>query len=639
MWEQDALEMKALGLTYVRIGEFAWSRFEPRDGVYDLAWFDQAIDTLSSVGLKIVIGTPTATPPKWLIDKYPEILPVDPETGQTRGFGSRRHYDFSSEIYEREALRITEKLAERYGGHKGVTGWQTDNELSCHDTTLSVSKAAKAGFQKWCKGLYGDVSALNKAWGNIFWSMEYKDFHEIDVPFGAVTEVNPAHMLAFYRYSSDQVIDFHRKIAAVIRKHSPGRWITHNFIPKEDMDVDTFELGRDIDFASYDNYPLGRTCLMFEQGEPDIAKKYLRSGHPDLSTFYHDTSRSFAAGDFWVMEQQPGPVNWAPSNARPEKGMVRLWSMEAFAHGAACVSYFRWRQAPFAQEQMHAGLKRPDNEKAAAWAEVEQVRRDINAIGLSDIRKEKAKVAIVTDVQGLWVSKIQSQATDYNCTRVEFEYYSALRQLGLDVDFVSKDTPFEGYELIVAPCLPILDEGFVKRARQSEANFVFGPMAGAKTPDFTIPENLAPGFLQDLIPIRVTSVETLSTKHPRRFAYKGSRYEAKVWCEEIEADGVAILARFGTDEPAVVRSEKYIYIATLADNAFLKDFFEDVCADLNIETVRLPEDIRISRRGGFVFAFNYSDQEKMVPAKGGSTFLIGAAALPPREIAVWREGK
>ncbi|PTT71420.1 beta-galactosidase, partial [Pseudomonas sp. HMWF010] len=137
LWREDARKMKALGLTYVRIGEFAWSRFEPDPGVYDFAWFDEIVAILNEAGLKVVIGTPTATPPKWLIDRHPDILPVDPLTGRVRGFGSRRHYDFSSQTYLRECERIVLALAERYGRHPGVAGWQTDNELSCHDTTLS----------------------------------------------------------------------------------------------------------------------------------------------------------------------------------------------------------------------------------------------------------------------------------------------------------------------------------------------------------------------------------------------------------------------------------------------------------------------------------------------------------------------
>ena len=58
--------------------------------------------------------------------------------------------------------------------------------------------------------------------------------------------------------------------------------------------------------------------------------------------------------------------------------MVRLWSWEAFAHGAEAVCYFRWRQALFAQEQMHAAFLRPDSADAPALAEAKQVAKEIS---------------------------------------------------------------------------------------------------------------------------------------------------------------------------------------------------------------------------------------------------------------------
>ena len=50
-WANDARRMREIGLTRVRIGEFAWSRIEPESGRFDWAWLDQAIETLMPQGL------------------------------------------------------------------------------------------------------------------------------------------------------------------------------------------------------------------------------------------------------------------------------------------------------------------------------------------------------------------------------------------------------------------------------------------------------------------------------------------------------------------------------------------------------------------------------------------------------------
>jgi beta-galactosidase len=160
VWAEDASRMRDMGITFVRMAEFAWSRIEPEPGRFEWAWLDRAVETLHAQGLKIVMCTPTATPPKWLVDAQPDILPVGAD-GQVRGFGSRRHYCFSSPGYRVQSQRITHALGERYGQHPAVVAWQTDNEYGCHDTVLSYSAAAKAGFRRWLAQRYTHLSLIH----------------------------------------------------------------------------------------------------------------------------------------------------------------------------------------------------------------------------------------------------------------------------------------------------------------------------------------------------------------------------------------------------------------------------------------------------------------------------------------------
>jgi beta-galactosidase len=626
--------MAELGLTYIRIGEFAWSRMEPRDGELRFEWLDRAVDVLADAGLKVVMGTPTATPPKWLVDKFPEILPVDPDTGRTRGFGSRRHYDFSSDVYVDEAMRITEVMARRYGEHDAVVGWQTDNELCCHFTTLSASNVARTAFQHWCTEQYKTIDALNAAWGNVFWSMEYQDFSAIELPVGAVTETNPAHRLAYRRFSSAKVVDFHDRMAEVIRTHAPGKFITHNFMPMAYTGVDNYSLAAPLDFASHDSYPLGRADLKFKNNSAEELRKYMRTGHPDSSAYSHDLTRGFSKDAFWVMEQQPGPVNWADNNPRPSPGMVRLWTLEAFAHGAGCVSYFRWRQAPFAQEQMHAGLLRQDSSKAAAWPEVEQAIADASMLGLQDETRQTARVAMVTSAESVWVSAIERQSESYDYENIEFDYYHALRSIGVSVDFVNPDADFSSYALVIAPGLPIIDDTFVEKCEQSGASFVFGPRTGAKTNEFSFPGNLPPGPLQRIAPLRVLSVETLRPDCVEGLSWNGKQYDSQIWREELDAPGAEVLAKYDDGSPAVVRFGKVVYIGTLTNTAFLQDFFRHQCNDRGIATYDFGPDVRVMQRGNLMFAFNYSGQQQELPIDEKAEILLGSRLIEPHDVTV-----
>ena len=633
-WARDAARMTALGLRYVRIGEFAWSRLEPDPGRYDFDWLDRAIVTLGKAGLQVVLCTPTATPPKWLVDAHPDIMPVDPSSGRVRGFGSRRHSDFSSETWLDAALRITRVLAERYGDNPHVVGWQTDNELCCHDTALSASPAARDGFRRWLAERYGHIGALNAAWGNVFWSMEYRSFGEIELPVGAVTETSPAHRLAWRRYASDMVVRFHDATCAILREHAPGRFITHNFIPMDETGVDNHALAAPLDFASYDNYPLGRADLALAHAPAADFAPYMRTGHPDMQAVLFDQTRGLTGRPFWVMEQQPGPVNWARHNPRPAPGMVRLWSWEAFAHGAAVVSFFRWRQAPFAQEQMHAGLLRPDSSEAEAWPEIALLAAELGQIALPE--PTPAPVAIIIDIEAQYLSDIEAQGRGYDYTAIVHGWYRALRRLGVDVDFVAPGAPVAGYRIVLAPALAMPDSLAVARLADTHALVVLGPRSGAKTKDLTIADGLPPGALRGLLPIRVLSVETLRADCPGAISFNGRDYASTSWRESLDPGDARVLASYEDGSPALVRHGRVHYLATLTDEAFLAAFFTSLCAEADIAVTPLENDLRLRRRGDLVFAINYGASAVSAPAPEGADFLLGSRTIDPHDLAIWR---
>ena len=392
-WQRDLAAVQDLGIRYVRVGEFAWSRLEPAPGQYEFAWLHRILDLAAKRALSIVLGTPTAAPPKWLVDQMPDMLAVDSE-GKPKKFGSRRHYCFSHAGYRAEAVRIVSAIAREFGQHPAVTAWQTDNEYGCHDTVLSYSEAARDAFRRWLREKYGTIDCLNRRWGNVFWSMEYRGFEEIDLPNLTVTEANPAHQLDFRRFSSEQVQSFNRLQVDIIRHLSPGRTILHNFMGGF-LDFDHFALASDLDAASWDSYPLGFLTLLNVPQEQKL--KYLRTGDPDFVAFHHDLYRGCGRGRWWVMEQQAGPVNWAAYNPAPNPGMVRFWTHEAIAHGAEVVSYFRWRQAPFAQEQMHAGLNLPDDSPDTGTGEIKQVVAELAGLPLEESRQ--GEIALIYDMR------------------------------------------------------------------------------------------------------------------------------------------------------------------------------------------------------------------------------------------------
>ena len=626
-WAQDAQRMVEMGLSRVRIGEFAWGRIEPEPGMLNWDWLDRAVETLHTAGLGIIMGTPTATPPKWLVDQMPDMVALD-EKGRPRNFGSRRHYCFSHTGYAAQCDRIVEAMARRYGAHPGIVAWQTDNEYGCHDSAISYSIAARAAFRLWLAAKYGEVGALNQAWGNVFWSMEYRSFAEIDLPNLTVTEANPAHWLDFRRFSSDQVVRFNRRQTDILRAHSPERDIVHNFMGFFTQ-FDHHAVGRDLDVASWDSYPLGFLEQFWFSDEEK--QRYCRQGHPDIAAFHHDLYRGCQSdGRWWVLEQQPGPVNWARFNPAPLPGMVRLWTLEAMAHGAELVSYFRWRQAPFAQEQMHAGLLRPDSVDDVAVVEVRQAAVDIEALGNAGAAPKT--VALIFDYQSAWVTDIQPQGSDFSALRTAFEYYSALRQLGLNIDIVAPSTNIDAYNLVVIPCMPILPDGLVDRLKNISGQIIIGPRTGSKTANFQIPESLPPGELQRLLPVKVNRVESLRDG----VVEQGAQFDVQHWLEHVEAEfapSAVTNGGFGT----VWQNGNISYCAALTSQSGLKSILRPICEQAGLDTIDLPVDIRLRSNGKLRFVFNYGTSPVILPQAIGGTPKIGSRMIGPAGVCVMEQ--
>ncbi|WP_270731005.1 beta-galactosidase [Shimia sp. Alg240-R146] len=598
IWAKDAADMMAAGIRWVRIGEFAWSRMEAKPGVLTLEWLDRAIDVLGDAGLKVILGTPTATPPRWMIDKHPDMLAVDAD-GNPRKFGSRRHYCFSHAGYREESARITRILAERYGPNPHVAAWQTDNEYGCHDTTISYSEPAKVAFQAWCQARYQTIAALNEAWGNIFWSMEYFDFADIDLPNLTVTEPNPSHVLAFRRFSSDQVTLFNKVQVDILRANTDAPLI-HNYMGRI-LEFDHFDVGADLDIASWDSYPIGFLSDRLEASD-DHKARYLRQGDPDMQAFHHDLYRAVGKGRWWVMEQQPGPVNWAPFNPAPLPGMVALWSLEAFAHGAEVVSYFRWRQAPMAQEMMHAGLLTPDRQDAPGMAEARQVAQIAEKIG--NEATAQAPVAIVFDYASDWAWHTQPQGAGFDYFRLVFATYRALRRAGLSVDIVNSDCrDFEGFKAVFAPGLATLEPTLVAAIDAAGAVAVLGPRSGAITSEFRIPDGGRPGVPG--LDARVELIESLPPHAGMAVAGGGT---VDHWCERLSGSAKVLLS-LENGAPVLMAEGNRWYLGGFPDEVLFDRIVDMVAKTAGIEVHRMSGGLRRRMLGGLEFLINYEAQD------------------------------
>ena len=667
-WEDDAARMKALGLSTVRIAEFAWAKMEPEPGVFTWGWLDRAVETLGNAGLKVVLCTPTPTPPKWLTDAYPSTLRHS-EDGLPEKHGSRRHCSVASKTYREQSRRISHALADRYGQNPHVIGWQTDNEYACHDSTLSYGPEDREAFQLWLGKVYGDINALNAQWGTVFWSMTYRSFDEVELPNRLTADAAPAHWLDFRRFFSDMTAEFNREQCDILRAGSrEDMFITHNFMVAE-MGFDHWDVSSDLDFASWDSYPLGfleKFAGRLGIGGDAMIDRYMRIGHPDIVAMHHDMYRDMSrTGRLWVMEQQPGPVNWAKWNPAPVDGAVRFWTLEAVAHGAEVVSYFRWRQAQWAQETYHTGLNRPDGTPDRASLEIETLRDELPKLTFGDINDASGgdtanTVGLYFDWDAAFTYEALQQGADQNAFATMFGWYHFLRRMGLNVEFISP-SQMSVLPAYIIPAAPVLDADMVDFIRETGAPAIFCSRSGSR--DGTLNWLPQPMVCEDGIAVDplmedlfLDRTETLRPTQKIGVDLDGNAVQATSWVEHLRVMGlsepgsneppVEVIAQFtpGPFEPsgldaAIVRQGNIHYLAFEPDYAGMKAIMEPIFDAAMIAADELPEDIRIRRSDGRLYVMNFGQVAYDSAALGlrGEAIIGDGTVVQPYTVSVFAD--
>jgi len=424
-WATDVQQMVDAGIDVVRMAEFSWGRLEPERGEFDFEWLDTVVSMLGDAGIDVVLCTPTATPPKWLVDEHPEILQTEPD-GAVREFGSRRHYCFNSDVYREESARITRRMTEHYADVDAIVGWQTDNEYGCHETVRCYCEDCAAAFREWCRNQYGNVDSLNKMWGTTFWSQQHSSFEELDPPRHTAAEHHPSRLLDYARFANESVVEYNDLQAEIIREVNDEWFVTHNFMGHFDT-LDSFSVGDSLDFATWDSYPTG---FAQDRNTEAVTDDRLRAGDPDQVSLNHDLYRG--PNGFWVMEQQPGDVNWPPRCPQPGENAMRLWAHQAVAHGANVVSYFRWRRCRQGQEQYHAGLRKHDGSPDRGYADAARAATEFEELG--KLGSVDAPVALCFSYEDLWALSEQPHAPEFDYWGLVGAFYRALRSRGLQVD-------------------------------------------------------------------------------------------------------------------------------------------------------------------------------------------------------------
>ena len=483
-WDEDLVDVEIqrmlnLGINLVRIGEFAWKKDEPEEGKYSFEWLHRVVDKLEEAGISVVMGTPTAAPPIWLVKKYPDMLVQRPD-GSRRSHGHRRHCCSSNPHYMEYSAKIVEQLGKEFGNQKNIVGWQIDNEIYNLGVGCCCEHCVE-NFRKHLKNKFGTIEELNKAWNLNIFSIEYESFD--DIPAIPQDDGHNPHIVMEWRISQqNNHIEFVHMQADILRKYTKA------------------SLGTDIMPQNGMNFR-----KMFEKLDVVMFNHYNSPDGINSAAMWMDYFKNFSKRPFWVSETEAcwnGSTS-AEQSVHPD-GYIYMNTWLPMALGGEANSYWHWRAHWAGPELMHGAVLDADGRPTYAYNEIKQAISEIKQA--SDfINNTKVYSDVAFQYTSLSWSMQESQkfvmGLDYNMSTIE-DFYTPIVRCGLHADLIDSYASLDQYRLIFSPMVFTLEEGdFVNRIEKwvkDGGTWVVGPLTDIRTANGTRYKNSPYGMLEKL---------------------------------------------------------------------------------------------------------------------------------------------
>lgn len=633
LWTEDLQRMLAVGIKTVRVAEFAWTIFEPSEGRYSFDFFDRFLNVALENQMKVIFCTPTATPPAWLTQKYPEVLNCDID-GHPYEHGCRRHYNYNSPKYQELSAKITEQLAKHYRQHPAIVGWQIDNEINC-ELDVFYSESDDIAFREYVRDKYGSLDELNRAWGTVFWNQTYTEWQQVHIPRRVVHDsVNPHRVLDYIRFISESACRFVNMQSEILRQYiRPEVYITTNGMFGH---MNNHKMTKDsLDIYMYDSYPNMANMLSVPSVTDDLKdRKWSR----------HLARVRSISPIFGIMEQQSGAGGWntrmeAPS---PKPGQITLWAMQSIAHGADYVSFFRWRTSIMGTEIYWHGILDYSGRDNWRLAEIGDIYKKTQTIGAVAGGIYQAKFAVLEDYDNLFDS-------DVDCwhRRImkasEKGIFNAAQKTHTPMDYIYF---YEGMTAEALLCYPIVfyphgviltDEISALLTDYVAAGgiLVLGCRTGYKDITGKCVMDKLPGKLQTLSGADVVDYTLIGNGEYPKVLWQGKEMPASIFNDVLEPLDDAVVegvyeGNYYAGEAGLIRRSygkgQVYYFGGVFDETAATIFLENLdIANPHGDVLELPEccelAVRENEQGKFFFVLNYSADAVQVKIKKKMTDL------------------
>ena len=619
---QDFDYFKKAHINTITVGIFSWAQLEPSEGNYRFDWLDDIFDRAENQGINVILATPSGARPRWMADKYSEVLRVD-ENCQRNLFGERHNHCYTSPIYREKIQAIDRKLAERYGQRSNLVLWHVSNEFggACY------CDLCQNAFRHWLKEKYQTLENLNKAYWATFWSHTYTNWDQVVAPSPRGDQNLLGLNLDWHRFVSDQTIDFYEAEAEVLREVTPDIKITTNFMggnPDDEhvfFDLDYQKFAEHVDIVSWDSYPSWQTD---NKSSVQLAMN---------TAAMNDVMRSLKHDNYMIMESTPSQVNWHPFNRPKAPGMHRMGALQEVSHGANAINYFQLHQSRGSSEMFHGAVIGHDlRDDTRIFKEVAQVGDNLEHLQPAlNAKAYPAKVAIVYDYDNMWAL---SDVRNYASQTIKYwqtiqEHYQYFWEHDVPVEFISTSDELTDYKLVIDPMHFMMTETFADKLKQYVAQG--GTVVGTYITGQVDERYLAylggwPQALHDIYGVEPIETDTLYPSQRVAIETGQASTQAHDYATVLEVDQATVIAKYTSEwyaDTAAITKNQYdngqaYYVGARFDSEFMGGFYDALVTELDLQVptaihktdVAIHINVRANEQASYYFVTNFSDMKQ-----------------------------
>lgn len=192
------------------------------------------------------------------------------------------------------------------------------------------------------------------------------------------------------------------------------------------------------------------------------------------------------------------------------------------------------------------------------------------------------------------------------------QYYSAVRELGMDVDIVHPSKlDASKYTLVIAPALTLMRDDVEHAFRQAAQHsaLLLGPRTAFRDETGKVADQGQFSTIRDLTGCSMNNFDSMRPGLYQRVDHEEGFYDVAVWAESYQPEQASVEYRYHggpLDGQAAVTRNDNVWVCGVVDRSLVRDLLLGILRERGENCQILPEGVRISKRADKQLIYNFN---------------------------------